>query len=245
MKLLSARKKNASDGDFVIFPDRSPPRWVPVPWRWARILLLGAVLTHCAHGHSEKGTSRPKGADVVEGGQAPESAHAPKPARRELEKLPPLNSRVDVVEQGLSIAVPVEDQFALAEGRGPWSVLSAKASGEKIFISNRPARRSITLDECEESARDSLSVLRHGLSPAHERQVSSPEGYRGRLKVVLLEDGGGLVEVFSVALSRCMAIVYIAPESPGFAERLAEFVQEVVPSVALAKRTIGREPWAF
>ena len=51
------------------------------------------------------------------------------------------------------------------------------------------------------------------------------------MQVVLLEDGGGLVEAFSVAANRCLAACYVINAGPGFGERMRIFVQETLPSL--------------
>jgi hypothetical protein len=49
--------------------------------------------------------------------------------------------------------------------------------------------------------------------------------------VKLILDGGGRVEAYAVGVSRCLAVVFLTGDRPGFPERLQVMMNEVLPAL--------------
>ncbi len=251
MKLLSAREKNASIGHFLRYFNRNlcsararPYITLQVPRLGRTMLSLATVMliAGCAPAFRTTSPAISESSNVG-GGSQPASPRADvASAATESRPARPSGSSGTVVfpRQGVTIRLPDAGDFSRREQRGVWSGAIAQDRGEQIWVLHEPARRTVSVDECERRARASLSVFRHGLHPAHERSWSSPPGYGGRLGVVLLQNGGGVVEGFSVGPSRCLAVAYLVEASPGFAERLSTAFVQVLPSLALLDRTPTR-----
>ncbi len=209
-----------------------------------------AGLFGCSGASSARNRPRPPGSDrgastvtaqrVIDtrGAQAPSYQHPRRPstASPEVGRVP-VAQRRKLPGQGLSIVLPMSVDYKEAQAYGSWAQIVGPATAPRLWIAHRPARRTVTVDECESDARLSLSLLRHGLGADHERPWLAGDGYAGRLKIVFFEDGHALVEGFAVALSRCLALAVEVPASPLFAEQLREVVLEVAGGIRLLKRT--------
>jgi hypothetical protein len=86
----------------------------------------------------------------------------------------------------------------------------------------------VTVQECENEARLSWDLLRDPATEDQELPLNAPEGYGGKLRVLLSPNGGGRVEAFTVGVSRCLAVVFTTGGKPGFPERLRVAVNEVL-----------------
>jgi hypothetical protein len=129
------------------------------------------------------------------------------------------------------LSLPEGNQWEPQKRRGTWSGLRHESSGSEIWVRHVPARRTVTIDECEKEARLSFEMIRQALPEAVERRLAAPKGYGGRLRVVLLPSGGGRVEAFSVGVSRCLSVVFTTSGQPGFPERLRVAVNEVIETI--------------
>ncbi len=150
--------------------------------------------------------------------------------------------------QGIIVRLPDADGWKAMPSRGGWTGLSHVETKSEIWLRHSPARRTVRLSECEEQSRQSLTLLRHGEAPAHERRLTAPSGYGGVVHVILPPGGGGLVEAFGVGVSRCLAVVFITGDAPGFPERLQVATNEILDSLALPsfeERGGAREPLPF
>lgn len=150
--------------------------------------------------------------------------------------------------QGLVVRLPEADGWKAMPPRGGFTGLSHPGTGSEIWVRHSPARRTVSLAECEEQSRQSLTVLRHGDSPAHQRRLTAPQGYGGVVNVVLPSGGGGIVEAFGVGVSRCLAVVFTTGDAPGFPERLQIATNDILDSLTLPtleERGGGREPLPF
>ncbi len=150
--------------------------------------------------------------------------------------------------QGIIVRLPDADGWKAMPSRGGWTGLSHPETKSEIWLRHSPARRTVKLRECEEQSRQSLTLLRHGEAPAHERRLTAPTGYGGVVHVVLPPGGGGLVEAFGVGVSRCLAVVFITGDAPGFPERLQVATNDILDSLVLPSfgdRGGGREPLPF
>lgn len=212
MKLLSARKKNTHILDLVNL-------WLVV----VGLAVALPVLSGCQHGSNTS-------ASTPEVGESRSAA-----ALRQSTAVSQSASLDDyaVARQGLQLLMPGDGNWSYFAGVGAWSALKRSSSGEELWLYHQPARRTISVAECESVARSTLALLRHGLGAAHQRPFQAPAGYGGKLNVVLLEDGGGVVEAFSVAASRCLAAAYRIEAGPGFGERMRIIVHETLPSLTV------------
>lgn len=133
--------------------------------------------------------------------------------------------------QNLVLSLPQGDVWKSAPRRGTWSGLLHEATHSEIWVRHVAARRTVTLEECERQARLSWPLIRDVEESAAERFLRAPQGYGGRLLVILLPDGGGRVEAFSVGVSRCLSVVFTTGGRPGFPERLRVGVNEIIETM--------------
>lgn len=165
---------------------------------------------------------------------------------------------VALVSQNLVLSVPQGHVWESLSRRGTWSGLRHAATESELWVRHAPARRTVSLDECEKEARLSWPLLRGaGESRAedrgdsldeNERTLRAPKGYGGKLSIVLNPEGGGRVEAFSVGVSRCLAVVFRTGGAPGFPERLRVAANEVietmrVPNVGERSRAVRMTPY--
>ena len=217
MKLVSARKKNASVGDFIA-------------------LLAMCVVSHaCGPPAQETQVGRGDEARQTPAPAQAAGSETPKPARAH--NSPNETAPVELIfaRQGLSLSVNADAAFSLTDQAGTWSY-AKNSSADGLWVYHGAARRTVTVEECEMSARSSLSVLRHGEPSVDEQAWSVAPDYAGTMRVVLLPQGGGLVEAFAVTVNRCLAVVYLAAPSAGFAQRLSIASFELLPSLKLLPR---------
>jgi hypothetical protein len=78
--------------------------------------------------------------------------------------------------QNLVLSLPQVDVWQPLARRGTWSGLRHAPSESEIWIRHVPARRTVSLSECEDEARLSWTVLRDGPEAAHSRPLQSPAG---------------------------------------------------------------------
>lgn len=133
--------------------------------------------------------------------------------------------------QSLVLSLPQGDVWQPMPRRGTWSGLSHERSESEIWIRHAPARRTVSLEECEDEARLSWPLLRDDTEVAHSRPLRRPSGYGGRADVKLLSTGGGRVESYAVGVGRCLAVVFVTGARPGFPERLRAIMNEVLPAL--------------
>ena len=231
-------------------------------WAWgggrgtffSRAGLLGALL--CLTSSCTGGKNIPS--DVALDGAA-DDTHRPEP-----KPLPPLGRTVArpeandwslethrsvvLLHQNLVLSLPQGHVWQTAPRRGTWSGFRHEATESEIWVRHVAARRTVSLDECEKEARMSWSLLRETEEDAAERVLRAPTGYGGHLSVILLSEGGGRVEAFSVGVSRCLAVVFTTGDSPGFPERLRVAANEVietmrVPNVGERARPVQFSPY--
>lgn len=145
--------------------------------------------------------------------------------------------RLVLLPQNLVLNLPQGDVWQPLPRRGTWTGLVHEPTKSEIWVRHVPARRTVSLAECESEARLSWELLRTETDEALARPLRSPEGYGGRARVVLLSSGGGRVEAHLVGVSRCLSVVFTTGEAPGFPERLRSIMNEVLP--ALRVPTIG------
>lgn len=171
---------------------------------------------------------------------------------------------VALVSQNLVFSVPQGHVWESLKRRGTWSGLGHEATGSELWVRHVPARRTVSLDECEREARLSWPLLRAAGDGAaderaleesvseseesNERVLRAPKGYGGKLSVLLFPDGGGRVEAFSVGVSRCLAVVFMTGGGPGFPERLRVIANEVietmrVPNIGERSRPVRSAPY--
>jgi len=126
--------------------------------------------------------------------------------------------------------------------RGPFGYAKSTQSGDELWVLHQPARRTVTLAECEESARANLQRLRHGLTATSERAWSPLPGYAGTLRVVLLSSGESLVEGYAVGVSRCLSAAYNVTTGQDYALRLRSVVLEAFMQFSLLGRKVDAAP---
>ena len=139
--------------------------------------------------------------------------------------------KVILLRQSLVLHLPEGDKWVPLPGRGTWSGLRHDLTGSELWVRHSPARRTVTVGECEREARLGWPEIRQPDPSAITRQLRAPRGYGGQLSIVLDRDGGGRVEAFSVGLSRCLAVVFLTGSEPGFPERLRSFASEVIETM--------------
>lgn len=229
MKLLSARKKNTSIPDFLHL------------WSIGVGLSVAlSALSGCSHANTSA-----LAPGVVEGGQEPKDSSSSSDTQRVASRQAAPLEPYTLPRQSLQVLMPSDEKWIYSAGVGAWSGLQRASSGEELWLYHQLARRTITVAECESAARGSLARLRHGIESAHERPFQAPAGYGGIINVILLEDGGGLVEAFSVAASRCLAACYVIEAGPGFGERMRLFVQESLPSLMVLRNEAALKRQSF
>lgn len=138
---------------------------------------------------------------------------------------------VVLASQNLALSLPQGQAWQSLPRRGTWSGMGQSATESEIWVRHVVARRTVTIDECEKEARLSWPPIRVIEDGDVERVLRAPSGYGGKLSVMLLPDGGGRVEAFSVGVSRCLAFVFTTGGSPGFPERLRVVVNEVIETM--------------
>jgi len=139
--------------------------------------------------------------------------------------------KVILLRQSLVLHLPEGDKWVPLPGRGTWSGLRHDPTDSEVWVRHSSARRTVTVDECEREARLGWPEIREPDPDAITRLLRAPRDYGGRVSIVLNKEGGGRVEAFSVGLSRCLAVVFLTGNGPGFPERLRSFASEVIETM--------------
>lgn len=203
--------------------------------RWLKLALLGLLLGACtpvaepAQPPPPSGPSSDPGKRAAERSLAPPGLSPPPSARNDWGLH--THQKIILRPQNLVLSLPQGALWKTQKRRGSWTGLRHDASDSEIWIRHVAARRTVTVEDCEAEARLGWTLIQHEEPSAVERRLAAPQGYGGRLRVVLLPDGGGRVEAFSVGVSRCLAVVFTTGNSPGFPERLRVAVNEVVETL--------------
>jgi hypothetical protein len=140
--------------------------------------------------------------------------------------------------QSLVVRAPSSWGLVAEPSLGSWGRATTSQNEDQLLVFHQPARRTITLAECETEARASLQILRHGLSATNERPWDPLPDYAGTLRVVLLDDGSTLVEAYAVSFSRCLSAVYRVKGGQDYAQRLTLVVTSVLSRLSLMRRVV-------
>lgn len=133
--------------------------------------------------------------------------------------------------QNLALDLPDGSAWQPLPRRGTVSGLGHQASGAELWVRHVPARRTVSVSECEQEARRSLSDLRD-LPPAdHEGPLRAPAGYGGTQRVYLLPSGGAQVVLFGVSVSRCLTVIVRMLPASGYLQRLQVILHETLPTL--------------
>jgi hypothetical protein len=206
---------------------------------WLALLLLVGCATGSGDSVLKDGASSAP--------SAPEATVSPP-----LHRAQPFSSReageLSLVEQEVAVRVVEPSRWRRLPKRGEWSGRIHPESKSELWIRHVLARRTVELAECERDSRDSWSALRQSLSDEEFERTQASDHYQGRTRVVLDHLEGGRVEAFFVGTSRCLSVVYLSGEKPGFPERLQFFSQSIKNSVrllSLDERRLGKrwEPY--
>jgi hypothetical protein len=216
--------------------------------KWCAALVFLLLVSACSGASKQvEGVQSESAAAPI--AAAPSETTAPATPSRKVSPFSMADSQPFALRsQGLTVRLPNGQGWTSLPARGGFTGLAHAESRSEIWVRHSPARRTVKLAECEEQSRQSLTLLRHGESPAFERRLIAPAGYGGVVNVILSSGGGGLVEAFGVGVSRCLAVVFITADGPGFPERLQVATNEILDSLALPaldERGGGREPLAL
>lgn len=208
----------------------------PHPQRGVRLLycsLLAVVHVGCVapSADPEHAGSVPPGASDSVGSEGHSAAGAP--LRPELVDPWDGARRQTVVlrSQNLALDLPDGSAWQPLPRRGTVSGLGHQGSGAELWVRHVPARRTVSVSECEQEARRNLSDLRD-LPPAdHEGPLRAPAGYGGTQRVHLLPSGGAQVVLFGVSVSRCLTVVVRMLPAAGYLQRLQVILHETLPTL--------------
>ena len=202
-------------------------------------LVVGHLATlGCGSHQAEARPTKPAQVNVSHGdgavyaGEQAYTPHSSSPGQQAAESL------LTFAHQSLVVRVPVSWGLVMEPSLGAWGHARTSQSEDQFWLSHQPARRTITLAECETEARASLQILRHGLASTNERPWDPMPGYAGTLRVILLDDGATLVEGYAVGLSRCLSAVYRVSGGEDYAQRLRLVVTSVLLQLSLLERVV-------
>lgn len=251
--------KGGLTGQFRRISGDRPPRRAPGGgWLFFRVRGLGSALLALAL------VSAPLSCVGGTNSVADSAGSASESTRPEPKPLPPLgralahpaaddwsletHRTIALVPQNLVLSLPQGHVWESVPRRGTWSGLRHEVTESELWVRHVAARRTVSLAECEKEARLSWALIRESHESAVDRDLRAPAGYGGKLSVILLPDGGGRIEAFSVGVSRCLAVVFTTQASPGFPERLRVAANEVletmrVPNVGERSRPVRMTPY--
>lgn len=136
---------------------------------------------------------------------------------------------ITLSSQNIVLELPQGDSWKSAGRRGTFSGILQASSQTEIWVRHQPARRTVTVQECQQEAIAQLSLLREPATTVSRSKASSPQGYAGELHAMGIQGGAQLL-VVSVAPSRCFALLF-RTKGQGHQQRLMIAEQEIVPQM--------------
>jgi len=224
----------------MLLPEKKTHRFKVFPHAWGVISLVVGHLATLGCGPDQAEAKAPKPAQILASAPADASTEQSRGTAEQLLRAP--HEEVSVLtfaHESIEARVPSSFGLAVQPQFGAWGHAKASSSEDQFWVFHQPARRTVTLVECESDARARLQVLRHGLSPTNERPWDPMPGYTGTLRVVLLQDGATLVEGFAVGISRCLSAAYNVKGGQDYAQRLRDVVLSVFTEFSLQGRAVS------
>lgn len=123
--------------------------------------------------------------------------------------------------QALALLLADPERWVARPATGTWSKWEHAPSRSQLWLRHQVARRTVTVEECEEEARRSLSVLRWPGSEVQEEPLRAPQAYHGLVRTELVEGGRGRVLAVGAGVSRCYAAVFLSEADEELPQRLS------------------------